>query len=124
VTARLDPRLRKAADRCRGEGWKVTPTAAGSVGGVGHGRVWLVRPKGAVTVAPQRMSDAELLAFAGMNDADRAIEVAVEPVEPDPPLADVVERIRAGTFYEDYDWAAGPGLRVLGRAQAALQGVM
>jgi len=29
---------------------------------------------------------------------------------------EVVERIREGTFYDDYDWASGPALRALARA--------
>lgn len=35
-------------------------------------------------------------------------------------LAEAVHRIAMGTFYEDYDWAAGPGLRALNRALIAL----
>lgn len=28
-------------------------------------------------------------------------------------LHEIVHRIREGTFYQDYDWASGPALRVL-----------
>jgi len=33
-------------------------------------------------------------------------------------LVEVIHRIREGTFYEDYDWASGPALRALERANA------